>query len=102
RSITSSSCSNTLCLSEYHLQLLPRALHPHLERRHARPGQPCHGLVFEILDVLEQERLAVFRREPRERPADDVLPLGALGRARVRGAVERRVVAYEHPAPPRG
>src|SRR5881398_1808170 len=73
RSITSSSCSDTFRLSENHLQLLASALHPHLQRRHARTSQPRHRFVFEILDVLEQEGLAVFGRQPRERPVDRVL-----------------------------
>src|SRR2546428_4033834 len=95
RPISSSSGSNTFRLSENGLQLLARALHAHLERRHPRTGQPRHFFVFEILDVLEEERFPVFRGEPRQRPAHHVLALGLLGGARVGHAVERGFVAHE-------
>src|SRR2546427_10754463 len=101
RSITFSECSNTLRLSENELQLLAGALDSHLQRRDARSRQPRHFVVLEVLDVLEQERLAVFRRESGERPADGVVPLRALGRAGKRSAVEGRVVPHEQPPAPR-
>src|SRR2546425_770826 len=83
RSITFSECSNTLRLSENELQLLAGALDSHLQRRDARPRQPRHFVVLEVLDVLEEERLAVFRRESGERPADGV----ACGERSVRTGV---------------
>src|SRR5256884_197895 len=101
RSITFSECSNTLRLPENELQLLAGALDSHLQRRDARPRQPRHFVVLEVLDVLEEERLAVFRRESGERPADGVVPLRALGRAGERSAGEGRVVPHEQPPAPR-
>src|SRR5205807_1614590 len=74
---------------------LARPLHAHLERRHARTRQPRHLFVFEILDVLEEKRFPIFRRQPRQRPAHYVFPLGLLGGARVGDAVERGFVAHE-------
>src|ERR1051325_9163217 len=68
RPISSSSGSDTFRLSESGLQLLACALHAHLERLHPRTGQPRHFFVFEILDVLEEERFPVFRGQPRQRP----------------------------------
>src|SRR5437588_73651 len=95
RPISSSSGSNTFRLSENRLQLLARPLHAHLERRHARTRQPRHLFVFEILDVLEEERFPVFRGQPRQRPPHHVLALGLLGGARVGDAVERGLVTHE-------
>src|SRR2546425_4801420 len=97
RSITLSECSNTLRLPENDLQLLAGAFHPHLQRRNPRAGQLRHLLVLQILHVLEEERFPVFRGEPAERPADGIVPLGALGRTGERGTAERRVVAHEQP-----
>src|SRR5207302_8986674 len=95
RPISSSSGSNMFRLSENRLQLLARPLHAHLERRHARTRQPRHLFVFEILYVLDVKRFPIFRRQPRQRPAHYVFPLGLLGGARVGDAVERGFVAHE-------
>src|SRR6266516_3677804 len=97
RSIASSDCSNTLRLSENDLQLLAGAFHPHLQRRDTRAGELRHLFVLQLLDVLEEKRLPVFGREPRERPPDGVVPFSTLGRTRERNTAERRVVAHEQP-----
>src|SRR3989442_7557815 len=101
RSITLSECSNTLRLPENDLQLLAGALDPHLQRRNPRAGQLRHLLVLQVLDVFEEERLAVFRRESGERPPDGVVPLRALGRAGKPSTVEGRVVPHEQSPAPR-
>src|SRR6266516_429129 len=101
RSIASSDCSNTLRLSENDLQLLAGAFHPHLQRRDTRAGELRHLYVLQLLDVLEEKRLPVFGREPRERPPDGVVPFSTLGRTRERNTAERRVVAHEQPRTPR-
>src|SRR3989442_503553 len=101
RSIASSDCSNTLRLWENGLQLLGGGFHPHLQRRDPRAGELRHLFVLQVLVVLEEERLSVFRPEPRERPPDGVVPLGALRRTRERHTAERRVVAHEQPRAPR-
>src|SRR2546430_2096364 len=95
RPISSSSGSNTFRLSENRLQLLARPLHSHLERRHARTGQLRHLFVLEVLDVLEKKRFPVFRGQPRQRPAHDILPLGLLGGTGVSYAVQRGFVAHD-------
>src|SRR5213592_136081 len=97
RSTKSGRSSNTFRLSENDLQLLAGTFHPHLQRRYPRAGQLRHLLVLQILDVLEEKRLPVFGREPRERPPDGVVPFGALGRTREGNTAERRVVAHEQP-----
>src|SRR5260370_9762080 len=63
---SSSACSNMLRLSQESLQLFAGALDSHLQGRNPRPGEPRDLLVFEVLNVLEQKRLSVFRRESRE------------------------------------
>src|SRR5256885_1813805 len=95
RPISSSSGSNTFRLSENRLQLLARPLHSHLERRHARTGQLRHLFVLEVLDVLEKKRFPVFRGQPRQRSAHDILPLGLHGGTGVSYAVQRGFVAHE-------
>src|SRR5690349_6534104 len=102
RSTTSSSLSNMLGLSEVLLQLLACALHSHLERRHAGAGRLGNPLVLEILDVLEQKRLAVLRLEAGQGTVDGVGPLHAVCLVRMSGAVERVGVIYEHPPAPSG
>src|SRR5438132_10277336 len=102
RSTGSCRSSNTFRLPENDLQLLASTFHPHLQRRNPRAGQLRHLLVFQVLDVLEEERLPVFRGEAAQRPADGVVPLGALGRTGERHTVQRRVVAHEQPRASRG
>src|SRR5207253_739861 len=102
RSTGSCRSSNTFRLTENDLQLLAVAFHPHLQRRNPRARQLRHLLVLQVLDVLEEERFPVFRGEPAERPADGVVPLGALGRTGQRHTAERRVVAHEQPRASRG
>src|SRR5213596_2255820 len=97
RSTKSGRSSNTFRLSENDLQLLAGTFHPHLQRRYPRAGQLRHLLVLQILDVLEEERFAVFRGEPAKRPADGIVPLGAVGRTGERHTAERGVVAHEQP-----
>src|SRR5256886_6591216 len=97
RSTGSCRSSNTFRLTENDLQLLAGAFHPHLQRRYPHAGQLRHLLVLQVLDVLEEERFPVFRGEPAERPADGIVPLGAVGRTRERRTAERRVVAHEQP-----
>src|SRR5439155_1698144 len=97
RSTKSGRSSNTFRLSENDLQLLAGAFHPHLQRRYPRAGQLRHLLVLQILDVFEEERFPVFRGELAERPADGIVPLGALGRTGERRTAQRRVVAHEQP-----
>src|SRR5919109_1930303 len=95
RAIRSSSRSNTLRLPENRLQLLAGPLHAHLERRHPRAREPRHFLVVEVLHVLEEERLAVLGREPREGAPHVIVLLGSCGGARLRDAVERDFIAHE-------
>src|SRR5947209_3425498 len=57
RSTGSCRSSNTFRLPENDLQLLASTFHPHLQRRNPRAGQLRHLLVFQVLDVLEEERL---------------------------------------------
>src|SRR5256884_8203715 len=97
RSTKSGRSSNPFRLPENDLQLLAGAFDPHLQRRYPRAGQLRHLLVLQILDVLEEERFPVFRGEPAERPADGIVPLGALGRTGEWRTAERRVVAHEQP-----
>src|SRR5258708_4785527 len=101
RSTTSSSRSNMLRLSEVLLQLLAGALHSHLQRRYPGAGQLGDLLVLEILDVLEQKRLAVLGCEAGQGSVDGVRPLHAVGLVRMRGTVQRVGVLHEHPAAPR-
>src|SRR5262249_53257538 len=102
RATTSSSRSNMLRLSQILLQLLAGPLDPHLERRNAGAGQLRDLLVLEVLDVLEQERLAVLRVEPRQRAIDGIAPLQAIGviTAGVGRAIQRIHIMHEHPAAP--
>src|SRR2546430_13620668 len=102
RSSKSGRSSNTFRLPENDLQLLAGAFDPHLQRRYPRAGQLRHLLVLQILDVLEEERFPVFRGEPAERPADGIVPLGALGRTGERGTADRPAVAHEQPRDARG
>src|SRR5260370_17993973 len=75
RSMSSSSaCSNMLRLSQESLQLFAGALDSHLQGRNPRPGEPRDLLVFEVLNVLEQKRLSVFRRQSRHRPVHNIVP----------------------------
>src|SRR5947199_3474886 len=101
RSTASSGCSNTFCLSENDLQLLAGAFHPHLQRRDTGAGELRHLFVLQLLHVLEEKRLPVFGRDPREPPPDGIVPFGALGRTREGNTAERRVVAHEQPRAPR-
>src|SRR6266705_4982682 len=94
---TNSSRSDMLRLAENHLQLLAGALHPHLQRRNACTGEPCHRFVLQLLYVLEEERLAVLRGEAGQRPPDNVVKLRPFRGALERGAVQRGVVPHEQP-----
>src|SRR6266487_5907049 len=73
-----SSCSNMLGLSQVTLELLARALYAHLERRDAGAGQLRDRFVLQILDVLQQERLAVLGREACEGAIHCVRPFQAF------------------------
>src|SRR5216110_2213018 len=98
RSTKSSSGSNMLGLSEVLLQLLARALHAHLERRYSGAGQLGDLLVLEILDVLEQKRLAVLGCEAGQSSVDAVRPLQTISLVGMCGPVQSVGVTLEHPA----
>src|SRR5216117_3539210 len=98
RSTKSSSGSNMLGLSEVLLQLLARALHAHLERRYSGAGQLGDLLVLEILDVLEQKRLAVLGCEAGQSSVDAVRPLQTNRLLSMCGPVQSAGGRSEHPA----
>src|SRR5664279_328364 len=96
-----SSCWRILSLRQHPPHSLAGALHSHLERRYACPGDHRHLLVLHLLHVLHQKRLALIDIEPRQRPPDLLAQ-----RARIRRMIERnRVVPvlrrHEAPLPPR-
>src|SRR6266550_7157489 len=100
RCTTSSSCSNMLGLSQVTLELLARALHAHLERRDAGAGQLRDRFVLQILDVLQQERLAVLGREACEGAIHCVCPFQAFALVGAGGALQGTFVSHVLPAPP--
>src|SRR3712207_4641810 len=78
-----------------------RALHAHLQGRHADARDLGHLLVAELLDVLEQKRLPLLRVEQPDRPLDLLaLVHGDRGVADTRPG-HRVLVDRDAPLPPR-
>src|ERR1041384_8798030 len=95
RCTTSSSCSNMLGHSQVTLELLASALHAHFERRYAGAGQPRDLFVLQILDVLQQERLAGLGREACEGAIDCVRPFQAFALVGAGGPLQGICVTHK-------
>src|SRR5512146_3114467 len=89
------SSSRTVHLTQQVAEPVACAHHAHLERRHADAGHPRHLLVSQLFDVLEQERLSLFRAQLLEGSLDLLAPGRAVLRVLLGSAEHRRLVNDE-------